>query len=146
MTRTVFTLAISRSKQCLIYLIVIHTMMLATLLSLLGLTIESLLVCVLMGFSFNTYCRQYQWLQGDNAVTMITRDQDNKWSLFEKSGVQYQQLVLHSSIVCQQLVMLNFKANKTGSTKSIMIMSDSVDADDLRQLRIYCREPKTFLQ
>jgi len=144
MTQTVFRMSISTSKQLLAYLAVSHGVMLITLVSLLGMTIWSLFVCVMMTVSFIHYCRQYQWLKSNDAITYIERNKDGKWTLGHKSGVQKRQLTLTDCLVTQNVVSLNFLGGKVWRRNSVMIMSDAVDADYFRQLRVYCREVKTF--
>jgi len=144
MTQTVFTMAISTSKQLLAYLIVIHGVMLITLVSLLGMTAWSLLTCVVMGVSFIYYCQQYQWLKSNYAITYIERNKEGKWTLRQKAGIQNDQLILSNCLVTQNMVILTFLRGKVWHRKSITIMSDSVDVNHFRQLRVYCREAKTF--
>jgi len=97
-----------------------------------------------MMFSFIYYCRQYQWLNGQSAVISIARDKDEQWRLFHRNGVQQTQLVMSSCVVTQYFVMLNFQTESTGKKSAITIMADSVDPELFRQLRVYCRAPKTF--
>jgi len=144
MTRIVFRMAIFKSKQLLIVLIVVHSVMLVTLLSLLGASIWSILASVMMVTSFLYYCRQYQWLKSNSAITSVDRNNDGKWTLRHKLGVHSDDLILTNCFVTQKLVILNFKSWVFWSSKSITIMSDSVDAEYFRQLRVYCRQANTF--
>jgi len=146
MTRNVFNMTISRSKQLLTYLVIIHTVTLITLLSLLGLTIWAVIFCLFMMLSFIHYCRQYQWLKCQSSVINIARDTDENWTLCHHSGAQETQLSLKSCVVTQQFIILNFQSTSAWKTRSLTIMGDSVDSDLFRQLRIYCRMPKTFQQ
>lgn len=97
-----------------------------------------------MMFSLIYYCQKYQWLGRHNAIVKVERDSDNQWALFEQNDVQQSHLALISSVVTQQCVMLNFASSTVWKKKTVTIMSDSVDAERFRQLRIYCRDAKTF--
>lgn len=97
-----------------------------------------------MVFSLIYYCHKYQWVGSYNAIVKIERDSNEQWILCNQNGVQQSNLVLMSSVVTQQCVMLNFASPTIWKKNTITIMSDSVDAERLRQLRVYCRDAKTF--
>ena len=118
--------------------------MLATILSLLGASIWSLLTIMMMVTSFIYYCRQYQWLKNNRTIINIDRNKGGKWTLHQKDCVHGDDLILTSCFVTQKVVILNFNNGKLWGSKSITIMSDSVDAEYFRQCRVYCREAKTF--
>jgi hypothetical protein len=118
--------------------------MFVTLVSLLGASIWTLVISLMMVTSFIYSCHKYQWFDNHNAIINIERNLDNQWTLFDLNGVQQSNLELISSVVTQQCVMLNFASSTSWKKKTVTIMSDSVDAECFRQLRVYCREAKTF--
>jgi len=145
MTRIVFSMVIGRSKRLLVYLLAIHVTMLATAISLLGTSIWSALILVLMVCSFIYYCKKNQWLKSNKAIRRIERDSDGKWRLFYQATTHAKPLTLSNCVVTQQCIILYFNRNRF-CKETITIMSDSVDVECLRQLRVYCRDPKTFQQ
>jgi len=145
MTRIVFSLVIGRSKRLLVYLLAVHVTMLVTAVSLLGSSIWSALTIVLIVCSFIYYCKKNQWLKSNKSIIRVERDSDGKWRLFYPATTHSKPLTLSDCVVTQQCIILYFNRNKF-SKETITIMSDSVDAECLRQLRVYCRDPKTFQQ
>jgi len=138
-------MVIGRSKRLLVYLLAIHVTMLATALSLLGSPIWSALTIVFMVCSFIYYCKKNQWLKSNKAIIRIERDIDGKWHLFYQATTHSKPLTLSHCVVTQQCIILYFNRSRFYK-ETITIMSDSVDAERLRQLRVYCRDPKTFQQ
>lgn len=147
MTRTVFSIAIGRSRTLLAYFIIIHTIALVMLLSLWGLSVSlgTLLSVLILAVSLVYYCQQYQWLASKKAIFRVERDTYNEWTLHHQDNTQTAHLTLKSSVVTQPFIMLNFIGQSMWKSYSITIMSDAVDGESLRQLRVYCRDPKTFL-
>ena len=145
MTRIVFSMAVGRSKRLLVYLIAIHITMLATALSLLGASVWSFITMMIMVYSLIYYCKKNQWLKSNKAMIRIERDIDDKWRLFYQATTHSKPLTLSNCVVTQQFIILYF--NRRGFCKeTVTVMSDSVNAEYLRQLRVYCRDPKTFQQ
>ncbi len=142
----IFSLNISRSNRLLVYLALTHTLMLVTLISLLALSWWSLVVTILVGMSFIHYCQRQQWLKSTKSIIKIERMANKQWSLLFWDNSQSSGLILTKSFVTSQLVILYFKGPTWWSTHSVTIMTDAVDAELLRQLRVYCRDPKTFQQ
>jgi len=138
-------MAVGRSKRLLVYLIAIHITMLATALSLLGASVWSFITMMIMVYSLIYYCKKNQWLKSNKAMIRIERDIDDKWRLFYQATTQSKPLTLSNCVVTQQFIILYF--NRRGFCKeTVTVMSDSVNAEYLRQLRVYCRDPKTFQQ
>ena len=111
--------------------------MLATLLSLIEISWWSLLVFVLLVFSYRYFYQQ------TNAMSTIERDADSNWQCHYRNGNTLEKLRLTNSVVTPIFVILYFKGN-TIWQRSTIIMADAVDAELFRQLRVYCRDPKTF--
>ncbi|MFW5450790.1 MAG: protein YgfX [Methylophagaceae bacterium] len=142
----IFSLKISRSNRLLIYLVLIHMLMLVTLISLLALSWWSLVVTILLGVSFIYCCQQQQWLKSTKSIIKIERTINQQWSLLFLDNSQSSDLMLIKSLVTPQLVILYFKGSTWWNTRSVTIIADAVDAELFRQLRVYCRDPKTFQQ
>lgn len=137
---------IIRSRKLLIYLIFSHSLMLVTLLSLLGASWLSLFPMVMLMASFIYYARQYQWLKAKKSVVSIDYQASNCWSLYYSDGSEKLGLSLTSSFVTPQLVILYFNHGYFWQRDAITLIDDAVDADLFRQLRVYLRSPKTFQQ
>ena len=138
MTRIVFSMAIVPSKSITIYLVIIHSLMLVTLLSLFANSWWALLIIVFMVLSFVYFYGQTQ------SIIKLERDADNRWYCYYQNNKLRSALRLTSSIVTSPLVMLYFNGNNYWQRYSVIIMVDAVDAELFRQLRVYCRDPKTF--
>lgn len=135
---SVFSLAIIPSRNIILYLVLIHSVMLVTLLSLMAISWWSLLIIVTTLLSYTYFYKKTQLLIN------IERDADDNWSCHYQNGFAREKLRLTSSIVNPIFVMLNFKGNGIWRRPSVIIMADAVDIELFRQLRVFCRDPKTF--
>jgi len=114
------------------------------LLSLLTQLVWLMIATCLIIISFIFYCRQYQWWRNNKAITQVSRDSHQQWLLYSQSTLRYSQLDLCSCVVTIYGVILYFKGQRFWQRYSLLIMADSVDDEAFRQLRVYCRSPKTF--
>ena len=146
MIRIVFSLDIARSNHLLSYLVILHGMMLITMVSLSTGFWWSIVACVLIGLSLRHYCQRHQWLQSTQSTVKIERMASGQWSLRYRDNRQSLGLTLVKSFVSPQIVILYFKGSKWWAHSSVTIVADAVDAELFRQLRVYCRDPKTFQQ
>ena len=146
MTRIVFKIEIARSLRLLIYFFVLHGLMLVTMLSLLGTCWWSVLVFIIIMLSGVYYCRQHQWLNSQKSLDKIERDASGKWILSYQDGKQHLELTLTSSFVTPYVVILYFNKSHFWQRYAVTIISDAVDKELFRQLRVYLRDPKTFQQ
>jgi|AZIC01.1.fsa_nt_gi toxin CptA len=144
MTTIVFNIAIGRSKLLLLYLVLVHGVMIMTLFSLLGVNYMSMMILMVLLFSFVYYCYQHQWLKSEQAIIGLERDEKLQWMCVFKSGKRSQFLQLKSCFVSSALVMLTFRSQQAGRGKTVTLLADATDPELLRQLRVYCRNPKTF--
>lgn len=138
------SMVIVRSRKLLAYLIITHSVLLVTLLSLLAVSWWSLLASAVVLASFIYYAQQHQWLKGAKSVGSIDYHADNGWSLHYSDQSKKFGLSLNSSFVTPQLVILYFNRSYFWQRDVITIMDDAVDATLFRQLRVYLRTPKTF--
>lgn len=141
MTRIVFSLPILPSKILLLYLMIIHSVMLVTLLSLFSVSWWSFTTTLVIAVSFIYFYRQ------SRLIVKIEQDADDGWHCHYRDGSSRSQLTLSSSVVIPQLVILYFNGRKFWQQAyAVTIVADAVDAELFRQLRLYCRDPKTFQQ
>ena len=144
MTRIVFSLTIGHSRYLLWYLFLLHSLMLATVFSLLGLSYGTIFLALILVVSFICYCQQYQWLKSNRSVRKLQRDAEDKWYLVFQGGEMSSPLQLKNCVVTPFVVILSFHTNYFWQSKTITLLFDAVDAELFRQLRVYCRNPKTF--
>jgi hypothetical protein len=142
----VFCTQIKRSRWLLFYLGFIHSVMLITLLSLTVPLMWSILGLVAMLLSFIHSCRRHQWLKSSIAVNYIKRDESGLWQLNYLNGKTQSALKLEHSFVSVNLVIIYLKGEAHWRSLSVVILSDAVDKSLFRELRVYLRDPKTFLQ
>jgi len=141
-----FSIELGRSKWLLSYLIIIHSLMLGTMMTLLADMWLSLIAVATISISFIYYCKQYQWLKKGRAITKIERNAKQQWTLFYSDNSSQGHLALNHCVATSKLVILYFSGASSRRIKSVTILEDAVDADLFRALRVYCRDPKTFLQ
>jgi hypothetical protein len=134
-------MVIARSRKLLMYLIIIHSV---TLLSLLVLSWWTLFDLAILLTSFIYYAQRHQWLRAHKSVVSIDYHADKAWSLCYSDASTKSGLSLMSSFVTPQLVILYFNRRYFWQRDAITIMDDAVDAELFRQLRVYLRSPKTF--
>jgi predicted signal transduction protein with EAL and GGDEF domain len=142
----VFHMQIRRSKWLLFYLGFIHSVMLITLLYLAISPVWFALGTAILLFSFIYSCRQYQWMKNTIAVNYIKRDENGLWQLDYLNGKTQSALKLQHSFVSVNLVIIYLKSSTRWRCLSIVILSDAVDKNLFRQLRVYLKDPKIFLQ
>jgi len=140
------SIEIARSRKLLAYLMVIHSLLLVTLLSLLGMSWWSLFAIMTLIASFVYYTQQHQWLKAKKSLVSVEYSDDKGWALNYSDESQKSGLSLASSFVTPQLVMLYFKGSYFWQRRSVTLLADAVDAQLFRQLRVYLRSPKTFQQ
>lgn len=141
-----FSMAINGSKWLFSYLIIIHTMVLITLVSLLESVWLLLFATMIIVTSFIFYCQRYHCLKSGRVITRIERDNKGAWQLFYSGDTIEQELYLKHCMVTPKLVILNFLGTRPWNGKSVTIVADAVDAESFRQLRVHLRNPKTFQQ
>ena len=142
----VFRMEIGRSRSLFCYLVLIHVVMLLTVVSL-PITIGwSAMAVGALALSFVGTSRRHQWLRGSSIKTQISRDERGLWYLNTVKGEKQSSLMLYASFVTANLVIMRLKNDNYWCRISIVIVSDAVDKNLFRQLRVYLRDPKIFLQ
>jgi len=142
----VFHIQIGRSRWLLFYLGFIHTVMLITLLNLAISSVWLVLGISLLVFSFIYSCREYQWLKSSKVVSDIKRDENGLWQIEYLNGKIQAELKLQHSFVSVNLVILHLKSSSRWKCLPIVILSDAAEKNLFRQLRVYLKDPKIFLQ
>ena len=140
----VFRMQIRRSRWLLFYLGFIHSVMLITLLKLAVSLLWIALGTAILLFSIMYSCRQYQWLKNSTAINYIKRDENGLWQLNYLNGEIQSALKLEHSFVSVNLVIIYLSSNAQWRCLAIVILSDAVDKDLFRQLRVYLKDPKIF--
>ena len=78
-------------------------------------------------------------LRGSSAVVALEVTSDNALSIQTRSGEWIECEVLGSTYVVSFLTVLNLREIEKGSVRHIMILPDSMDAEDFRRLRVWLR-------
>lgn len=141
-----FSMVIARSNSLLCYLILIHGLTLVMVVVLLANTWLSFIAVTLISTSFIYYCQCYQWLESDRSIVKVGRDTRGRWTLFYADNTLQEKLNLTHCVVTSKAVILYFSAASFWGAPSITILADASDSELFRQLRVYLRDPKTFLQ
>ena len=144
MVRVEYKLILGRSKWILVYLVGLHLFILLTLLSLALPHIWDGTVIVSMIGSFIYYCRQQQWLRSKNSLSQLERYADNNWAVHYQNGKTVSALELNGCVECSFLIILTFRRELSWRSYSVIVMADAVETEAFRQLRLFCRSPKTF--
>jgi hypothetical protein len=100
--------------------------------------------CLLVLFSFSFYYRTHYLEMGRHKVAKLIRLGDERWIVHYGNGRIAERRVLQKSVVIPQIVILYFKATPFWKTHTVCVTADQVDPELFRQLRVYCRDPKTF--
>ena len=142
----VFRMQIGRSRWLLAYLVLMHSVMLITFFSLQITLIWCVLGSAMLILSFIVSCCKYQWLRNAEAINQIERAENGLWQLVYSSGKKQPALKLESGFVTNKVVIIYLKNRSRYCHFSIVILSDAVDEEMFRQLRVYLRDPNVFLK
>lgn len=145
MTKDAFALEVKQSAGLLRYLMVIHGLFLTSI-ALMPITRhwQNLLFVILI-LSFIHYYQSHYKKTGRNTVSQLMLS-EGWWSVDFGDGSRVEDLSLRQSFVQPSLVILYFKPSSGWRTTPVYLLADQVDAKQLRQLRVYCRVPKTYQQ
>jgi len=66
-------------------------------------------------------------------------DAQDQFLLITRNGVRYQVIVLPESLVASYLIVLQLKLKKQFWRKSLVLLPDSANPDDLRRLRVWLK-------
>ncbi|EDZ67956.1 protein YgfX [Nitrosococcus oceani] len=127
------------SRTLVVYLVAVHGGVLA-LLPRLALSWElSILLSSAVIASFYLSLRGQALLLSSKAVVQIFWDSDNVWYLRRRNGREYIGKLLPGCFVGSRLVVLNFVLGAWWQRTSVVLLSDNVDPESLRRLRVRLR-------
>lgn len=141
MSRMEFSLPISHSSHLQWYLWTVHSLMLISTTTLLLSSWWAVVAVTIVVVSF-IYCTHH-YIR--HRAIKLERNERGLWQCVFQTKPTCSKLRLISSVVTNQFVLLNFKTPKAKSI-NVIIMADAVDTELLRQLRLHCRNTKTFQQ
>jgi hypothetical protein len=87
------------------------------------------------------FLRRHVW----RPVTMLAWDPVGGWSLGTVRGGEMEARLRHDAFVHPSLIVLNFSLGRW-RRRSVVLLPDSLPADELRRLRALLRDPHSFLQ
>lgn len=146
MTRIVYSLPIAGSNKLKIYLISIHLLALLVAMTLSLHLIWQLSLVLLVLLSFAYYFLRYINTGSGNFICRLDRDADDNWHLHFSDGSRRGPVNLTHCVVTTLATILYFKADNDLRQHKVFISNDAVDEELFRQLRVYCRDVKTFQQ
>jgi len=131
------TIKSSLLKQCLIFIphlfvsILLIVLCLYYHLSILFLVLSQLLILFLL-FHYN---KLYLTLKNKNSIISLEKNISHDWKI-DLNDKQIRARLLNSSFVSNWLIILNFKNDETKQYYSCLILSDSIETDTFRRLKI----------
>lgn len=94
---------------------------------------------LLLILSLIYYIRVYALLQSPNAIVLFYLSSHSTCITQTQSGQQQHWRIQGSSFVTPYLTVLSMKSNESFFDRSIVILSDSINAEQFRQLRVWLR-------
>lgn len=104
----------------------------------LSLGIKVIIVAALI-ISLIHYLRRDALLTANNAVVALELSDEMPCTLITRSGKSIACTILGSTFVAPYLTVLNLKFPENFFTCSVVILPDSMDAEQFRQLRVWLR-------
>ena len=145
MTRIVFSMRLGPSVSLLTYLCLLHGVMALTVLAMPIYWLVRVTLFILCIASLWFYYHQHALQTSSYKLVKAERDDTGLWHLSYGNGELHLSLTLKRCIVISELVILYFEGQRFWhSPSSVWITADSADDELFRQLRVYCRDPKTF--
>jgi len=147
MTRIVLSMRLQASSYLLVYLTVLHGVMALTALTIPVHWLISVTLLALCVANLWFYYHQYYLPTGRHKLIKVERDSAGLWHLRYGKGDQHTSLRLHRCVVIPELVILYFYSQGFWRrSPTAWITAECVDDELFRQLRVVCRDPKTFQQ
>lgn len=100
---------------------------------------SQMIIVVVLVVSLIHYLRQDALLTANNAVVALELSDGMQCMLITHSGKSIVCTVLGSTFVAPYLMVLNLKLAEKFFMCSVVILSDSIDAEEFRQLRVWLR-------
>jgi len=98
-----------------------------------------LLGTALLAASLFFYLRSYALLRSPRSVVALELSEEMACTLETQHGERIICTLQGSSFVAPYLTVLNFKLSGKFFTRSVVILADSIDAEQFRQLRVLLR-------
>lgn len=135
------------SVSLLTYLCLLHGVMALTVVAMPIHWLARATLFILCIVSLWFYYSHYTLQTSRYKLVQAERDNTGLWHLAYADGEQHLSLELKRCIVISPLVILYFEGQQFWQRPaSVWITADSADDELFRQLRVYCRDPKTFQQ
>lgn len=94
---------------------------------------------LLLGLSLIYYIRMYALLTSPNAIASLYLSDHSSCKTQTRSGQQQRWCIQGSSFVTSYLTVLSLGSNESVFARSIVILPDSIDTEQFRQLRVWLR-------
>lgn len=144
MTKVAFVIELKQSSYLLWYLIIIHSVILMAMMPFPLSWLLRTVLCLFLVISFIFYYRRHYLATGQDHVIELMRLKEASWTIRYGNGHCMTGLLLVQSVVMPKLIILTFKTSALKTARSVCIASDQASHSALHQLRLYCRDPKTF--
>jgi hypothetical protein len=130
-----FQLVIHQSRWMKGYVTVLF---LLVMLAIVSLPVEKMIMCImLLGLcSFWRSCRHKYFHSGENQFQRVIFA-NYSWLL--KTQAKISPVYLHSAVVWQWLVVMNFRGITSQQRYVVLLLPDSIDREQLRRLRVLLR-------
>jgi len=129
-----------RSSRLLLMLFSCLHLVSFLLLFLMPLPIELTLFCVIFIVISGIYVVVFHALKHSSAsIVGLVWDRNDDWLVLDKSGKQWEVVLDGNSFVHPWFSILNFKQENKWLSQSVMLLSDNVDKNDYRRLRVRLR-------
>lgn len=144
MARIAYKLDIGRSDYLVFCIFVLHLIVVFTALTINVAIQYQVLIMLVVAVSAYYYGYCYYLRQSSLAIKAIERTIEDGWAIHYGDDHKSEVLQLTGSYVSALVVILHFRRTSFFPSKSVVVMFDAVDQELFRQLRVYCRDPKTF--
>jgi toxin CptA len=94
-------------------------------------------IAIFTGFYFSLHNQAL--LSSPRAIVQITWDSQSVWLLHQRNGIEYVGKLLSGYFVGPRLVVLSFVVGIWWRRKNVVLLSDNVDSEALRRLRVRLR-------
>lgn len=135
---------LGRSRLILAYLLISHVAALMLLISMRWHGLITIVLSLMVLASLFHCLRCFGWLGTPPEVTGLQGHADNQWLVLKRDGQQLGPYYLQQSVVLGPLAVLYLQAALKRRTRPVLVVRDSVDADNWRRLQIRLRDPESL--
>ncbi|BBL34100.1 hypothetical protein Nstercoris_00329 [Nitrosomonas stercoris] len=101
--------------------------------------VVKIIINLLLAGSLYYYLRRYAWLISSNAITTLRLLGKNHCEIETVTGKSIRTVIDATSFVAPYLTVLCLKREQTYCYHTIVILPDSIDANDFRRLRVWLK-------